>query len=48
MKRSGADQNDADHDALQRRINAEQYHARLQRLHEHGAEHRSGYGTDAA
>ena len=42
------DQHDADDDVLQRRIDAEQHHARLQRLHQQGAEHRAGDGADAA
>src|SRR5580692_7437768 len=41
-------EHDADDDVLQRRVDAEQNHARLQRLHEHGAEHSARHRADAA
>ena len=37
-----------DDDALQRRVDADQHHARLQRLHDQRAEHGAGDGADAA
>ena len=41
-------QDGANDNALEGRVDPEQNHARLERLHEHGAEHRSGNGADAA
>ncbi len=42
------DEDDADDDVLQRRIDADQDHAGLERLHHQSAQHRARDGADAA